>query len=54
MRIAILSDIHGNLHALEAVLDHAKRDRPDALVVAGDVVIGGPDSLSANQHRYVA
>ena len=49
MRIAILSDIHGNLHALEAVLDHAERDRPDALVVAGDVVIGGPDSLASWQ-----
>lgn len=49
MRVAILSDIHGNLHALEAVLDHAERERPDALVVAGDVVIGAPDSLACWQ-----
>lgn len=46
MRLADLRDIHGNLAALEAVLEHAKRLRPDGFVVVGDVVVGAPDSLT--------
>jgi putative phosphoesterase len=42
MRIAILSDIHGNLPALRAVLDCVNEIAPDAVIVAGDL-IGGPD-----------
>ncbi|MCA9436380.1 MAG: metallophosphoesterase family protein [Candidatus Omnitrophica bacterium] len=38
MRIAILSDIHGNLEALQSVLDHAKGVGYDRLVCLGDVV----------------
>lgn len=44
MRLAVLSDIHGNLAALEAVLGHAERLGVDRYVVIGDVVIGAPDS----------
>ena len=43
-RLAILSDIHGNLPALEAVKAEIERERPDAVVVAGDVVNWGPFS----------
>jgi len=43
MRLAILSDVHGNLPALEAVLEHLERSKPDAFIVAGDY-IGGPQS----------
>ena len=38
MRIAVLSDIHANLPALEAVLADADRVAHDALWVAGDLV----------------
>jgi len=43
VRVALLSDIHGNLVALEAVLaDMAQRDAFDQVVVAGDLVWAGP------------
>lgn len=43
MRVAILSDIHGNLVALEAVLaDLAAQGGADALVIAGDLCLDGP------------
>ena len=40
MRVAALSDIHGNLLALEAVLAEVQRVAPDAVVVGGDVAAG--------------
>lgn len=46
MRIAILADIHGNHAALEAVLADIATLRPERVVVAGDVVDGGPDSAA--------
>ena len=45
MRIAILADIHGNLPALEAVLARVEGLKIDRLVIAGDIVVGAPDSL---------
>src|SRR3954470_1942980 len=42
-RIAVLSDVHGNLLALEAVLKEIKKERPDAVLVAGDLVMNGPE-----------
>src|SRR5262245_38641756 len=42
MRVAVVSDIHGNLHALEAVLDAVGREEPDELWCLGDVVGYGP------------
>ncbi len=43
MRIALLSDIHGNLVALDAVLNDMRRYGPfDQVVVAGDLVWSGP------------
>ena len=42
MRYAVLSDIHANLHALDAVLAAAERERPDAYLSLGDVVGYGP------------
>jgi predicted phosphodiesterase len=44
MRIAILADIHGNMPAFEAALDHVARQHVDRLIIAGDIVIGSPDS----------
>ncbi len=42
MRVAVISDIHSNLHALEAVLVAIRADRPDAIWCLGDVVGYGP------------
>jgi predicted phosphodiesterase len=42
-RIALLSDIHGNLEALEAVLRDVATQRPDQLVVLGDTINYGPE-----------
>ena len=43
MRIAIISDIHGNQAALEAVLQDLERQLAvDHLVVAGDLCLNGP------------
>ncbi|MEE8219891.1 MAG: metallophosphoesterase family protein, partial [bacterium] len=43
MRIAILSDIHGNLEALEAVLEHLSGESVDRVVCLGDLVGYGAD-----------
>lgn len=43
MRIAILSDIHANREALEAVLEVVRRLKPDRLVLLGDLVGYGPE-----------
>jgi len=40
LRVAALADIHGNLPALEAVLAEVDRERPDLIVVCGDVASG--------------
>ena len=42
MRIALISDIHANLPALEAVVADAKNVRAETFVCAGDVVGFGP------------
>jgi diadenosine tetraphosphatase ApaH/serine/threonine PP2A family protein phosphatase len=42
MRVAVISDIHGNLHALEAVLADIDRQAPDEVWCLGDVVGYGP------------
>jgi putative phosphoesterase len=40
MRVAALYDIHGNLPALEAVLQEVRQTQVDKIVVGGDVVPG--------------
>lgn len=42
MRIAIFSDVHGNLSALEAVLADIERQAVDLTVFAGDLCTMGP------------
>ena len=42
MKLAVISDIHANLPALEAVLQDVDAWEPDFVVVAGDVVNRGP------------
>jgi len=42
-KIAVLSDVHGNVVALEAVRKEVKKEKPDAILVAGDHVLNGPE-----------
>lgn len=38
MRVAVITDVHGNLGALEAVLAHVAQQGVDQIVIAGDTV----------------
>ena len=40
MRLAVMSDVHANLPALEAVLEDLRRHSVDGIIVAGDLVCG--------------
>jgi predicted phosphodiesterase len=42
-RIAVISDIHGNVAALEAVMADLERLAPDEVLVGGDLVGRGPE-----------
>ncbi len=67
MRIAVLSDVHGNAPALDAVLEDVARQGVDAIVCLGDHVSGPVDpagaaarliglgaySISGNHDRWV-
>ncbi len=39
----MISDVHGNLLALEAVRKALKKEKPDVVLVAGDLVMNGPE-----------
>jgi 3',5'-cyclic AMP phosphodiesterase CpdA len=41
MQLAVVSDIHGNLTALEAVLADLGRRRPDIVLQGGDLALAG-------------
>src|SRR6059058_3837983 len=41
-RVAVISDVHANWHALEAVLEAVDAERPDELWCLGDLVGYGP------------
>jgi putative phosphoesterase len=45
MRVGIISDIHGNMMALEAVLTALKQDGVDRIVCLGDVAAMGPQPV---------
>lgn len=47
MRIALVSDIHGNTVALNAVLDEIALSRIDVIVCLGDLAANGPDPAGA-------
>jgi predicted phosphodiesterase len=49
-RYAVLSDVHGNLEALKAVLSHAEQEEIDGLWFLGDVVVYGPDPSACVDH----
>ena len=47
MKIAIISDIHGNYIALDVLLGSLVKDSPDQIVCLGDVVVTGPQPQEA-------
>jgi predicted phosphodiesterase len=46
-RIAVLSDVHGNAAALAAVRKAVAAVKPDAILVAGDHALNGPEPAAA-------
>ena len=57
MKIAVLSDVHGNVPALEAVIDDLHAWQPDQVVINGDLVNRGPYSdtvLALMQEQFPA
>jgi len=49
MKLAIIADVHGNLAALDRVLEDLDAWGPDEVVVAGDVVNRGPQPAQCMQ-----
>lgn len=47
MRLAVLTDVHGNRFALEAVLEDLRGTQPDAVYNLGDTVWNGADPAGA-------
>ncbi len=47
MKIAIISDIHGNIQALEAVLDDIKKECCKKIYCLGDLAMAGPNPNQA-------
>lgn len=47
LRVALVSDIHGNVSALEAALADISAANPDRIVVLGDLVLNGPRPVEA-------
>ena len=54
MKLAIISDIHGNLHALEAVLKDIKSEHIEQLIVNGDLVNRGPNNLAVLERLWTS
>lgn len=46
MRIAVFADVHGNLAALEAVLDDIAEQGVDKVIINGDLANRGPDTAA--------
>ncbi|MDR1168800.1 MAG: metallophosphatase family protein [Heliobacteriaceae bacterium] len=43
MKIAVISDIHGNFQALESVLEDIKKNNCDKIFCLGDLALAGPE-----------
>ncbi len=54
MRLAVLADIHGNLPALEAVLEDLRAVRPELVVVNGDLIHRGPTNRAVLERVWEA
>lgn len=59
MKFAIISDIHGNLPALDAVLEDAGENRADSYIFVGDYCLSNPypdeciTRIKALEHKYI-
>jgi len=42
-RVVVMSDVHGNAVALEAVRQALRKEKPDLVAIAGDLALNGPD-----------
>lgn len=51
MRIAVFSDIHGNLQALKSVLEQIREKTPDKIVFLGDIFQRGNEEWQCSEHR---
>jgi len=47
MKIAVISDIHGNMEALNAVLEDIKENKCDRIFCLGDYAMAGPEPAEA-------
>ena len=47
MRIAVISDIHGNMEALNTVMNDIEQKECDKIFVLGDLAMAGPEPSSA-------
>ena len=45
MRIAVFSDIHGNLQALKTALEQIREKTPDKIVFLGDIFQRGNEEI---------
>jgi predicted phosphodiesterase len=52
LRHAVVSDIHGNIHALKAVLEDIKANNVDKIMCLGDVVGYGPKPRSCLSEAF--
>lgn len=43
MRVAVISDIHGNMQALEAVISDIEKEKCDRIFCLGDLAMAGPE-----------
>jgi putative phosphoesterase len=51
LRVGLISDLHGNLAALEAVLAELEQESPDELVCLGDIPVGPQPSQTLARVR---
>ena len=50
MKIAVISDIHGNMEAIEAVMEDIEKQNCDKLFVLGDYAMAGPEPKEAVEY----
>ena len=46
MKIAVISDIHGNMEAVEAVMQDIEAKNCDKIFILGDYAMAGPEPQS--------
>src|SRR5574344_2491678 len=50
MKIAVISDIHGNMQALDAVLEDIKEQKCEKILCLGDIAMAGPEPQKAVEY----